>query len=312
LKEVVVISGKGGTGKTSILASFAYLAGGSVITDCDVDAADLHLVLSPEKIEEHPFSGGVVAEIDRSICSGCGKCLELCRYGAVEAAVFEKAGPGSDKPPRGVSASSKIYSIDEIACEGCGVCAYFCPEGAIRLPEADNGRWFVSQTRFGKLVHAKLNPGSENSGKLVTIVRNRARKIAEEEKADLILTDGSPGVGCPVIASLTGARLALVVSEPTQSGVHDLERVVGLTGHFGIDTMIAVNKSDINGAMTDRIIDFAESRSIPVAGDVVYSPDVTRAQIEGVSVVEYSGGRCSDDIRNIWDKVTERMELEEK
>lgn len=312
MKELVVISGKGGTGKTSILASFAYLAGGSVITDCDVDAADLHLVLSPERVEEHEFSGGVLAEIDPRKCTGCGKCLEVCRYGAIEpkpeSDYIDNTKPGKDMRP--FSGGSQKYSVNEIACEGCGVCAYFCPEEAISLPEADNGRWYVSETRFGKLVHARLHPGSENSGKLVTVVRRRAKEIAEEEKSGLILTDGSPGVGCPVIASLAGASLALVVSEPTQSGVHDLERVIGLTKHFNIDAMIAINKSDINAAMTEEIRAFAGREGVTVAGEVAYCPDVTRAQIEGVSVVEYSDGRCSEDIRNIWSNVAERIELE--
>jgi MinD superfamily P-loop ATPase len=311
LKELVVISGKGGTGKTSILASFAHLAEESVITDCDVDAADLHLVLSPETVEEYPFSGGVIAEIDPARCTGCGKCAEICRYAAIDTG--ERAGPaaGGNRSGKKGKPHPSVYTVNEIACEGCGVCAYFCPDGAISLPDADNGRWFVSNTRYGKLVHAKLHPGSENSGKLVTLVRTKAKEIAEEEKAGLILTDGSPGVGCPVIASLTGAKLALVVSEPTQSGIHDLERVVGLTRHFNIDTMIAVNKSDINTAMTEIIRSFARREAVPVAGEVIYSEDVTRAQIEGVSVVEYSKGRCSEDIRKLWDNVTERMELEE-
>jgi MinD superfamily P-loop ATPase len=291
MKELVVISGKGGTGKTSLVASFAALAGGVVTADCDVDASDLHLLLDPETVRKQSFSGGKAASVVPEKCNGCGKCEELCRYGAVV--------PGTDGSRRGKA----IYTIDKIACEGCGVCAYFCPTGAIEFDEEVNGEWFVSETRFGPMTHARLYPGSENSGKLVTVVRTEAKRIAGERGISLVMIDGSPGIGCPVIASVAGADRALVVTEPTMSGLHDLERITELTGHFGIETAITVNKQDINEDMSQAIEDFAVRKEMAFLGGIRYDEAVTRAQIEGRTVVEFSNGPASADIRRVWEGV---------
>lgn len=278
MKELVVISGKGGTGKTSLVASFAAQAGSVVTADCDVDAADLHLLLGPEIERKHKFSGGKVASIDPELCNSCGTCVELCRYDAV----------------------SNLYAIDKIACEGCGVCAYFCPQDAISFDDEENGEWYVSSTRFGPMTHARLLPGAENSGKLVTIVRNEAKRIAEDGGIELVLIDGSPGIGCPVIASVSGADLAVVVTEPTMSGIHDLERVVELTRHFGIETAVVVNKCDINEDMTSNIEEFARRSKIEILGGIRYDEAVTGAQMEGRTAVEFSDGPASNDMRRIW------------
>ena len=213
-RELVVISGKGGTGKTSIVAAFAALAGGAVLADCDVDAADLHLVLDPELGPEHPFSGRRQAIIDAEACTACGRCAEVCRFAAV------------------LGAPDSSYSIDPIACEGCELCRRVCPADAIRMEPVVNGAWMVSETRFGPLVHARLGVAEDNSGKLVTLVRNEARRVAEERGLPLVIVDGSPGIGCPVISSLAGADLVLAVTEPTVSGRHDLDRVLQVVRQF--------------------------------------------------------------------------------
>ena len=222
MKEIVVISGKGGTGKTSIVASFAALANNAVLADCDVDAADLHLVLEPDVKETHDFSGGKLASVITEKCTGCGRCEEVCNF---DAAVFN--GPPNDMV-------EKTYTIDSIACDGCSVCAHYCPVDAIEFKDAINGQWFISNTRFGPMVHARLGIAQENSGKLVSLIRKQSKQIAAEQNRDLIIVDGSPGIGCPVIASITGADLVLVVTEPSISGQHDLDRVIELTEHFKI------------------------------------------------------------------------------
>ncbi|GAG12547.1 unnamed protein product, partial [marine sediment metagenome] len=217
MKELVVISGKGGTGKTSIVAAFASLVKNAVFADCDVDAADLHLVLEPKIMQKSDFSGGKRAAIVAEKCSGCGKCQELCRFDAIHL-----NGEGNN-------VVDKTFTVDSIACEGCKVCVEFCPVDAIEFNDCINGQWFISDTRFGPMVHAKLGIAEENSGKLVTLIRKEAKRIATEEEKDLIIIDGSPGIGCPVIASITGAELVLIITEPTLSGKHDLGRVADLT-----------------------------------------------------------------------------------
>ncbi len=334
MKELVVISGKGGTGKTSVLAAFAALSRRSVTADCDVDAADLHLVLTPEVDRKALFSGGVVALIDEDRCTACGVCMEYCRYGAIVrggggagrgrpagnergagtgpgaenercagqargAGSMQGAGEGSNALPAAVP----TYTVDRFACEGCGVCAHVCPAGAVAMTEETNGEWYISRTRHGPMVHARLRPGAENSGKLVTIVRSEARRMAEEEGYPLVLVDGSPGIGCPVIASITGTDLVLVVTEPTKSGIHDMERVIGLTRHFSIPAVIAVNKSDINEEMASAVERYAMDQNIALAGRIRYDPDVTRAQMEGMSVVEVSKGPAAVDMRMVWERV---------
>jgi MinD superfamily P-loop ATPase len=234
MKELVVISGKGGTGKTSITASFAALAKSAVVADCDVDAADLHLLLNPRIEKTSDFSGGKKARIVADKCIGCGKCREVCNFDAVK---FD--GPGNN-------IVKKTYRIDPVACEGCSVCTHFCPAGAIEFKEVINGQWFISQTRFGPMVHARLGIAEENSGKLVTLVRKEAKRIAEEQHKEFIIVDGSPGTGCPVIASITGADLAVIITEPSMTARHDFNRVAELARHFNIPTAVCVNKCSIN------------------------------------------------------------------
>ena len=292
VRELVIISGKGGTGKTSIVASFASLAQQAVLADCDVDAADLHLILEPSIQRREKFSGGSRARIMAGHCTACGKCEEVCRFDAV---FYD--GPGNGMVER-------TFRVDPIACEGCGVCAYFCCEDAIEFAPAVNGEWYISEMRYGPMVHAKLGVAEENSGKLVSIVRTQAKALAEERGYDLVLIDGSPGIGCPVIASITGADLVLVVTEPTLSGEHDLERVADLAGHFGIPTMVCVNKWDLNEAITSRIESRAQERGMQFAGRVRYDRAVTEAQIEKKAVVEYQEDGCAEDIRRLWDSVS--------
>lgn len=295
MKELVVISGKGGTGKTSVVASFAALAKRAVLADCDVDAADLHLVLRPEVRRREPFSGGNTARIKSGYCVACGKCEEVCRFDAI---FFD--GPGNGSVP-------KTFRVDPIACEGCGVCAWFCAERAIEFKPADNGLWFVSDTRIGPMVHARLNVAEENSGKLVTLVRSTAREIAQKKGIELIISDGSPGIGCPVIASVTGADLVLAVSEPTLSGRHDLERVILLAKHFDIPILVTVNKWDINEDMTRSIEELAARNGVETAGRIRYDRRVTDAMIHETSVVEYTDAPVAEDMKSVWEKVRERL-----
>ena len=290
MKELVVISGKGGTGKTSVAASFAVLADRPVIADCDVDASDLHLVLSPQINERHEFRSGHEAVIRQEDCSGCGTCLVNCRFGAVK--MDGKLG------------SEAKFSIDSVSCEGCGVCVRFCPEQAIDFTERLCGEWMVSDTRCGPMVHARLAVAAENSGKLVSTVRREARRIAEEGPRSLVIVDGPPGIGCPVIASVTGVSLALVVTEPTVSGEHDLARVLSLTRHFRVSTLACVNKWDLNPDMTDRIEDNARKSGAQITGRIRYDRAVTLAQMQERAVVEYQTNGCAQDIRDIWDYVT--------
>ncbi|MEN6360686.1 MAG: ATP-binding protein [Smithella sp.] len=280
MKELVIISGKGGTGKTSVTASFAVLADRPVVCDCDVDAADLHLVLEPTIRERHEFESGHEAVIRQNDCTGCGICQDLCRFGAISNTV-------------------DMFSIDSISCEGCGVCVQFCPEGAIDFPQRRCGEWFVSDTRCGPMVHARLGVAAENSGKLVSTVRREAKHLAEEENHKMIIVDGPPGLGCPVIASLTGASQVLIVTEPTVSGEHDLERVLSLARHFQIPAAICVNKFDINEEMTKRIEDRAISAGATIAGRIRYDASVTRAQIQKKAVVELDTPGA-DDMRQLW------------
>lgn len=288
MKQLTVISGKGGTGKTSVAASLAVLAKGVVLADCDVDAADLHLVLSPEIEARHLFSGGKKAFVEAEKCVLCRRCAELCRFGAVHC-------PGPKNNTRAASCR-----IDETACEGCGVCAHFCPFGAIRFEDADNGEWFLSNTRVGPMIHARLGIAEENSGKLVSLVREEARKIATKRKRATVIIDGSPGTGCPVIASITGTDLALLVTEPTLSGLHDLKRVADLTAHFGIPTVIAINKWDINPAISETIKETAARQRLPVVGLIRYDRRVTEAQIRHLAVVELEDTPAADDLKQLW------------
>lgn len=316
IEELVVISGKGGTGKTSVTASLAALANRPVIADCDVDAPDLHLVLAPEIKERHEFWSGHQAVIDENICIRCGDCVNHCRFGAVGARpgstanckdcytcrrscpVKTRAEIQAMQDPLGLSGSS-TFAIDPLACEGCGVCAKFCPVQAIALGERKCGEWMISATRFGPMVHAQLQPTAENSGKLVSAVSREARRIVEAEHRSLIIVDGPPGIGCPVIASLTGATLVLVVTEPTLSGEHDLERVLALTRHFRIATRVCVNKWDLNPALTARIEEKVHDAGAVLAGRIRYDQAVTLAQKQAKAVIETEAA-CREDVRAVW------------
>jgi MinD superfamily P-loop ATPase len=264
MKEVVVLSGKGGTGKTSLTAAFAEMVTGLVLVDCDVDAANLHLLMNPEIQEQHGFAAGLKARIDRSLCSGCALCADACRFGAIQM----EGGA----------------SVNPLRCEGCGVCQLVCPAGAVMLESHVSGEWYVSRTHAGRMVHARLHAGEENSGKLVSILRSSARAVAEQDEAEWILLDGPPGTGCPVISSLTGADYALLVTEPSLSGFEDLRRVAALARHFGIPSGILVNKADINPTVAQRIEDFAKTAGFDFLGRVGYDPAFNRAQLERTSV----------------------------
>lgn len=284
MKELVIISGKGGTGKTSVTGSFAALAQNAVLADCDVDAADLHLLLKPDIQQEHEFYSGHEATIRPDDCTGCGTCAELCRFDAV------------------VSDNGRVR-ISPFACEGCGVCVEFCPANAIDFPDALCGKWFQSETRHGPMIHARLEIAAENSGKLVSTVRQEAKKMAEEKKATLLIIDGPPGTGCPVIASIGGADAVLVVTEPTLSGEHDLLRVLELTRHFKIPSFISVNKWDINPDMAARIEQAAADAGATVLERIPYDPAITQAQIQGQSIVEWNDGPASTSIKTCWEKL---------
>ena len=281
MKELIVISGKGGTGKTSIVGSFAALAENQVMADCDVDAADLHLLLEPRVREHDEFYSSQSAAIDAQRCTACGTCREVCRYGAV----------GED------------FVIDPIACEGCGVCVHFCPEKAIELRRNRSGEWFISETRFGPLVHARLGIAEENSGKLVALVREKAKGIAQQQGRDLILVDGAPGIGCPVISSITGADAVMVVTEPTLSGIHDMKRVIDLAAHFHIPVFVCINKFDINQELTAQVESFCRERDLKLAGKIPYDPVVTKAMVQGRTVVEYSSGHVAREIERMWRRI---------
>ena len=295
MNELVVVSGKGGTGKTSLVASFAVLAEKPVLADCDVDAADLHLVLEPRILKRHDFSGGSRARIMAGHCIACGKCEELCRFDAV----FDD-GPGNGRVP-------KTYRVDPVACEGCGVCARFCAENAIEFGPVVNGQWYISDTRCGPMVHARLGVAEENSGKLVYLVRTEAKKLAARQQLDLVIIDAAPGIGCPVIASITGANLVLVVTEPTLSGLHDLERVVDLTRHFGIQTLVAINKWDLNKELSEEINSRARLRGADTVGRVRYDRAVTEAQMRKQAVVEYTNKGAAADISQVWSEVSGKL-----
>ncbi|NLJ77057.1 MAG: (4Fe-4S)-binding protein [Peptococcaceae bacterium] len=294
--EITVISGKGGTGKTSLVASLTSLAPKPAVADCDVDAADLHLVLDPQVKESHDFSGGKLAEIIPAKCNSCGKCYELCRFGAVI--------KNENKKP--------AYAIDPISCEGCGVCSYFCPEKAIAFEPAINGQWYISETRYGPMVHAKLGIAEENSGKLVALVRDQAKKIAENKNLSYVIVDGPPGIGCPVIASVTGTDYVLIVTEPTLSGEHDLARVMELVNYFKIPAFLCLNKHDINPAMSDKIENLALNAGIKVVGRIRYDRAVTEAQIKKLPLVEFTDAPVATDLKNVWNTLIHEINLLQK
>lgn len=290
MKEIVVISGKGGTGKTSITASFAALAANLVIADCDVDASDMHLITDPETSEKHSFMSGVEAVIDQDKCVGCGKCAELCRFNAI-------------------STDSVINRsiVESHFCEGCGVCTLVCPQNCIELRERLCGEWYVSDTRLGTMVHARLGAGGENSGKLVAKVRKEAGVRAKENGSDLIIIDGPPGIACPVIASVTGVDAIVCITEPSLSGLHDLKRVMELSKHFRSKLFIVINRWDINRKLTEKIEEYAGETGAEVLGRVPVDGYVNTAQLHRRSVVEISDSGAAQEIKYIWEKLCQRI-----
>jgi len=288
MKELVIISGKGGTGKTSITAAFASMASNCLLCDSDVDAADLHLLLNPQPYSTNDFIGGSIAVIRQGDCSGCATCLELCRFDAI----------------------SDTFEIDPVSCEGCGVCADFCPEKAIDFPKQKCGQWFLSESRMGPMVHARLGIAEENSGKLVSVIRQQARMMAEQQDRDLIITDGPPGVGCPVIASITGATVLLIVVEPSLSSLHDMRRVAQLGDHFNIPQMLCINKYDINQEISAAIKLEAEQRNIEVVGLIPFDPVFTHSMVAGQNIVEYGKSpRLVEILFSIWGKIIKSKQM---
>ena len=286
MREIVIISGKGGTGKTSITGAFAHLAANKIICDLDVDAPDLHLLLQPEREREEDFHSGHEARIEREVCDRCGLCASMCQFGAIRE---EEEG----------------FVVDSLRCEGCKVCVAFCPACAIRFPEKHCGQWYVSSTRFGPLVHAQLFPGGENSGRLVMVLKQQARELAKARGVDLVLCDGAPGIGCPVISSLSGARLAVAVTEPTPSGRHDLERVAELCNHFHTPFAVIINKEDLNPEETVRIEAFCREKSYPVLARLPHDPMVTKAMVRGLVVTEMDSGDFSRELGKAWARIEE-------
>lgn len=281
MKQLTVISGKGGTGKTTIAAAFASLAKDAVIADCDVDAADMHLILQPDILETIDFTGLDVASIDESLCIQCGKCKDACRFDAIRDDI----------------------TINIYECEGCGVCEYVCPEDAVSMVERKAGDAYISKTRFGPMAHARLGIGEEASGKLVSFVRNNARTLAEKHNKDLIIIDGPPGTGCSVIASITGVDMVMVVTEPSVSGIHDLERVLGVAGHFNIPAVVCINKYDINEENVLLIEKYCSENGVEVVGKLPYDDTPTKAMLQEMTVVEYSDDEFSRRVKEIWENV---------
>jgi MinD superfamily P-loop ATPase len=286
IKQLAIVSGKGGTGKTTIAAAFASLAKNKVMVDCDVDAADLYLLLRPKVLKQEKYFGGRSPRVDLDKCTQCGLCTEVCRFHAIENGV-----------------------VDYVSCEGCGFCSHVCPEDAITMEEAFSGDWFVSDTPYGPFVHARLGIGEENSGKLVTVVRKKATEITKEKGLDLILIDGPPGIGCPVTASMTGVDLVLAVTEPTLSGIHDLERILKLAEHFKIPSAVCINKFDINLENTDRIAAYCEKNGSKIIGKIPYEPKVVEALVNRKTVMEYPCNEIQGIVHRMWEEVETFLRL---
>jgi len=282
MKQITILSGKGGTGKTTVAASFAALSRNAVFADCDVDASNLHLLLNPEVEETIEFTGLKLAVIDPSKCIQCGLCEEKCRFDAIHG-----------------------FEVDPIHCEGCGVCVHVCPAEAIDFVDRVCGHAYISRTRYGPMSHARLKPGMENSGKLVTLVMQNAKKLAEEGSRDLVIVDGPPGIGCPVIASLSEIDYGLVVVEPTLSGIHDLKRALKLLDHFKVEPLVCINKYDLNEENTAEIGEFCAEEGVAVVGLIPFDPEVTRAMVAGLPVVEYApSSPASEAIKETWEMMS--------
>ena len=288
MKQLTVLSGKGGTGKTTITASLAVLAKNAIVADCDVDAPDLHMLLHPKVIKTQEFKGSKLAVIDEEKCIKCALCQEKCRFDAI----------------------TEDIKVDPISCEGCGVCVFICPVNAITLTERISGHAYISKTEYGSMAHAMLSPGEANSGKLVTLVRQNAKILAEREKSDLIIIDGPPGIGCPVIASVTGIDAGLVVTEPTMSGIHDLERALQLLRHFDVPPFVCVNVYDINEENADEIVDFCRENGIEVVGKIPFNHVVTEAMVNGKPIVEYAAeSDVAKEIQRMWEKTLSALQF---
>ncbi|MEM3706121.1 MAG: P-loop NTPase [Candidatus Bathyarchaeia archaeon] len=288
MKQITVLSGKGGTGKTTITAAFTVLAEKAIIADCDVDAPNLHVLLHPEILETREFKGSKIAVIDETACIKCGVCREKCKFDAI----------------------TQNFIVDPFSCEGCGVCTIVCPANAITLTDRVSGYAYVSKIKYGFMSHALLKPGESNSGKLVTLVRQNARLLAEKEKISLIIIDGPPGIGCPVIASVTGVDAGLVVAEPTLSGIHDLKRAIQLLRHFNVKPFVCVNMYDVNIDNADKISRFCQENGIEVVGRIPFNPIVTEAMVNGKTVLEYSSGcDVAKEIADMWNKLCEELAL---
>jgi MinD superfamily P-loop ATPase len=286
MREILIISGKGGTGKTSLTAAFAHLAENPIICDLDVDAPDLHLLLHPDRRESHDFISGFEARILGDRCQVCGICGEMCRYGAVE--------PGEDHPV-----------INPLKCEGCKVCVQFCPDDAIAFTPKHCGTWYQSDTRFGTMLHAQLFPAEENSGRLVALLRQEAKEIAKERAASLILSDGPPGIGCPVISAVSGVHLAVIVTEPTPSGLHDLKRIVSLCSHFSLPVAVIINKCDLNPRIAREIRSACRERGHTVVAELPHDPVFVHAMVKGKTVTEFSNGTVANAIEAAWQKIAD-------
>ncbi|MCK4882865.1 MAG: ATP-binding protein [Candidatus Omnitrophica bacterium] len=285
MKQIVVISGKGGTGKTVMTGALAALAENKIMVDCDVDAANLHLILKPEIKEKHTFRGGKGARIDKDLCGECGQCRDVCRFDAI----------------------SEDYVVDPISCEGCCFCGFVCPLGAMKIEERVSGEWFFSDTKYGPFVHAKLGIAEDNSGRLVALIKEKAKEIAKEQRLDWMIIDGAPGIGCPVIASLSGVHCALVVTEPTLSGLHDAERVVKVARQFGADVKMVVNKYDLNKDMTAKIETYCRENDVQLIGKIGFDEQVVRAVVQGKTIMDCPDGKTKDEVVRIWEILRESV-----
>lgn len=290
MKEIVCISGKGGTGKTSLAASFAYLAGKTaVIADCDVDAADMHLLTEPDFNESGDFYSGELAVINQELCIQCEKCLNVCRFDAIER-------------------KNATLVINEVECEGCGYCKRVCPSDAIININRNVGQWFVSTIKTSaKMVHARLEIGADNSGKLVTHVKNTAKEIALENNSEYVIVDGSPGVGCPVISSLSGANYVVLITEPTISGLHDLKRVYELVRKFNIKAGCVINKFGLNEDISAQILKFISENTIDLLGNIPYMTEFTQALSEGKTIIEYDSAKLKSRVESVWNTIKQNI-----